>query len=107
MPRVGYPGPGNRMTRSHWPGCTLRLLPLFLLSVAACAGEPEEEEPPVSVIRLAAAGVPCDHDDDCDGAAGDCRDGVCCNTSCGGGDHQAVGVLSNPNDCQACSTAFG
>jgi len=41
-------------------------------------------------------GAPCSLDDVC--ASGACRDGVCCDESCGG---------SNPDDCMACSVAAG
>ncbi len=51
----------------------------------------------VYVYTLALSnGDACTLDADC--TSGSCVDGVCCNTTCGGGD---------PNDCQACSVAAG
>lgn len=46
--------------------------------------------------RVAARFLGCSTGSDC--ASGHCVDGVCCNTSCGGG---------APDDCQACSLAAG
>jgi hypothetical protein len=64
----------------------------------AIAGAPNDDASTGSarVFALAAdRGMACAADADCDGAV--CVDGVCCDTSCGGG----------VADCQACSVAAG
>jgi hypothetical protein len=50
----------------------------------------------VLVLGSVTNGSACAIDAEC--TSGFCRDGVCCDSACGGGD---------PNDCQACSVAAG